>query len=274
MTIAVALKVRDGIVLAADSATTLTVGNGVANIYNHANKVVNLRKGKPIGFMTWGLGGFGSASIATLAKDFRAEVWPSKFETSYNVHDVAVAVREHFVSAAGDTLQRVPEEVRGFGFLVAGHAPNQHLGEAFVVEVNPATAEWRDPVEVLAGEEGIVWYGDPRWIQRLILGFDVSGLSIALVDRLGLDQAQLPQVVDAVRAETEAPFTNPAMPIQDAINLGGFLVDVTKGAVAFTPGAPTVAGLTEIAAVTKHEGFKWVSRKHYFDQALNPTPDS
>ena len=42
----------------ADSATTLIVGAGVENIYNHANKIVNLQKGKPIGFMTWGLGGF------------------------------------------------------------------------------------------------------------------------------------------------------------------------------------------------------------------------
>ena len=26
----------------------------------------------------------------------------------------------------------------------------------------------------------------------------------------------------------------------------------------------------EIAAITKHEGFKWIMRKHYFDVRLNP----
>ena len=37
VTIAIALKVRDGIVLAADSATTLSSGTSIHNVYNHAN---------------------------------------------------------------------------------------------------------------------------------------------------------------------------------------------------------------------------------------------
>ena len=62
MTIAVSVRVNDGVVLAADSATTL-IGPGspdggrVLNVYNNANKVFNLLKGAPIGLMTWGLGG-------------------------------------------------------------------------------------------------------------------------------------------------------------------------------------------------------------------------
>jgi hypothetical protein len=57
MTIAVALKVQDGIVLAADSASTLFgegvggAGPGVVNVYNNADKIVNLGKGLPIGIM-------------------------------------------------------------------------------------------------------------------------------------------------------------------------------------------------------------------------------
>ncbi len=68
MTIAVTIKVRDGIVLAADSATTLVGASGaVSNIYNHAHKIANLKKGSPIGFMTWGLGSMGPSSIVSLA---------------------------------------------------------------------------------------------------------------------------------------------------------------------------------------------------------------
>jgi hypothetical protein len=74
VTIAVAIKVADGIVLAADSATTLSGPGGVTNIYNHANRIVNLHKGSPVGFMTSGVGGFGDANMATLAKDFRSDV--------------------------------------------------------------------------------------------------------------------------------------------------------------------------------------------------------
>jgi hypothetical protein len=31
-----------------------------------------------------------------------------------------------------------------------------------------------------------------------------------------------------------------------------------------------VAQNRKIAAITKHEGFKWVKRKHYYNRAINP----
>ncbi|MCY4150606.1 MAG: hypothetical protein OXF73_14905, partial [Gammaproteobacteria bacterium] len=57
--------------------------------------------------------------------------------------------------------------------------------------------------------------------------------------------------------------------VQDAINLADFLVDMTKRHAAFLPGADTVGGDTDIATVTKHEGFKWIRRKHYYSPQLN-----
>lgn len=60
------------------------------------------------------------------------------------------------------------------------------------------------------------------------------------------------------------------MPIQDAIELVKYLADVTVGYVRFKQGAPTVAPPIDIAAITRHQGFKWVERKHYYRQALNP----
>jgi len=52
------------------------------------------------------------------------------------------------------------------------------------------------------------------------------------------------------------PMVTPPMPIQDAIDLAEFLVDTIVKFSKFPPGAPTVGGPTEIAAITKHEGFK------------------
>jgi len=40
----------------------------------------------------------------------------------------------------------------------------------------------------------------------------------------------------------------------------------------FLPGAQIVGGPIEIAAITKHEGFKWISRKHYYEGVLNREP--
>lgn len=72
MTIVVTVKINDGIVLASDSATTFSDDQGnVVKIYNNANKVFNLVKGRPIGGLTWGAGGIGAASISTITKDLR-----------------------------------------------------------------------------------------------------------------------------------------------------------------------------------------------------------
>ena len=59
------------------------------------------------------------------------------------------------------------------------------------------------------------------------------------------------------------------MPIQDAIDLVHFLIDTTCGYVRFAPDPATVAQPIDSAAVTRHEGFRWVRRKHYFPAALN-----
>jgi hypothetical protein len=71
-------------------------------------------------------------------------------------------------------------------------------------------------------------------------------------------------------------LVQPAMPFQDAIDLAEFMVDLTIRYSRFDTGAPTVGGPIEIAAISKHEGFKWIKRKYYYDQALNiphPAPE-
>jgi hypothetical protein len=60
------------------------------------------------------------------------------------------------------------------------------------------------------------------------------------------------------------------MPIQDAIDVAEFLVDSTIKFSRFTPGAATVGGPIEIAALTKHEGYRGIKRKYYFARELNP----
>src|SRR5215207_759897 len=113
MTIAVSVKVNDGVVFSADSASTIMGGpepGSVVNVYNNANKIFNLRKGLPIGLMTWGLGGIDGASISTLAKDLRRRFtkplaqhvdWKLD-ENDYTIKHVADRVREFFFAERFD----------------------------------------------------------------------------------------------------------------------------------------------------------------------------
>ena len=77
------------------------------------------------------------------------------------------------------------------------------------------------------------------------------------------------QDISDLQRKIYMPLVHSSMPVQDAINLADFLVDVTKRYVSFLPLANVVGGDTDIATVTKYEGFKWIKRKHYYHEHLN-----
>ena len=125
------------------------------------------------------------------------------------------------------------------------------------------------PVLLRKQEEiGINWGGEIEAINRLIKGIGIE-LPKVLKD-LGVPADQIQPAMTKISSVLEKPLAVDAMPIQDAIDLAEFLVKTTIQFIRFTPGAPTVGGPVEIAAITKHEGFKWIHRKHYFNKMLNP----
>ncbi len=277
MTVCVSVKVHDCLVFAADSASSL-VGTGasgdpiVFNVYAHGNKVFNLYKGKPIAAMTCGMGHMGIASIANLAKDFRRTITkgidgPAIDPDSYTIIEIVGRAHEFFGRKYSE-IDPPPASPHGFEFWIGGYGANSDVAEIWKIAiVNGALA---DP-ELIAGQEvsgHVAWGGQPKPIQRLILGYDAD-LGDALV-ATGLPPEAVEPVINQVQQRLTTPLVEAAMPVGDAIALADFLVDVTKRYFAFLPGADVVGGATDIATVTKHEGFKWIRRKHYYATDLNP----
>lgn len=281
MTICVAVKVHDCIVFAADSASSLvdTPAAGgpalIANVYGHGNKVFNLRKGLPIAAMTCGMGNIGPVSISTLAKDLRLRFCSTNPEwqvdpSNYTIEEIAQKARRFFFEEHYAALNPKPAGDHEFQFWIGGNGSGETHGEIWRIRI--VNGDGPDP-ECLAGQGDfdILYDGQPEAINRIVNGYS-QFLGRALTD-MGLDPANLDAVLSRIESYTRAPLIAPAMPVQDAIALADFLVDVTKRYVRFLPGADTVGGDTDICVVTKHEGFKWVRRKHYFDRVLNPRED-
>lgn len=278
MTIAISVKVHDGLVLAADSASTIIapVGpageEGIINVYNNANKVFNLKKGSPIGGMTWGIGSIGYASISTLIKDLRqrfdSEDADWKIEpNNYTIEDVAKKVRKFLFEEKYQPLYQNAPKKPTLGFLVAGYSSGQELAEEWLIDIaegNCAEPKLERPQE----EIGCLWYGQPEAIMRLFLGYG-SGLPHVL-QQMGIPPDQLVPAMQQITAELAVPLVIAPMPIQDTIDLAEFLVQLAIMYSRFSPGPPTVGGPVESAAITKHEGFKWIQRKHYYEPHLNP----
>jgi hypothetical protein len=156
-------------------------------------------------------------------------------------------------------------------FLVGGYSSDGRLAEAYHVEIQqggncPSPQLVSDPDDV---EAQVFWEGQPEAIDRLLRGYGGAPPEV-LSEDLGVPDAQIGPAMDTIQHRLSTPLVHAAMPIQDAIDLAEFLVNLTIGYSRFCPGAPTVGGPIEIAAITKHEQFKWVRRKHYFNDKLNP----
>jgi hypothetical protein len=271
MSIIVSVKIHDGIVMAADSATTFYKKDGQpGQIYEHANKIVNLVKGLPIGVMTCGAGGIGNASIATLLKDLRERFSGTDKDhsdwkldpTLYTMQDIAARVHAFFAERASEA------DFKYFLLLrICGYSATRPLPEVW--QIWHDRGKCPDPGCVQKEEDiGPLWSGEVEALDRMIFG--MSGRFSEMAINLGLPKEQVEDVTKKLGSQLYEMLILPAAPIQDAIDLARFMVETTKGFIRFATNRPkTVGGPIEIAAITKHEGFRWVQRKHFFPHDLN-----
>lgn len=292
MSIAVLIAVHDGLVLAADSATTLVVSenpdaSGVyaANVYDNANKIFNLVKGHPLGCVTFGSGSIGNASIATLIKDFRKDLSvkktkenPQKNKYGFDIDNYTMEeVCKHFATFLKEECDKLVPAERAkisIGLLIGGYSSgSERLGESWALNI--VSGELQEPQKLREKDQaGMNWGGMSEVIQRIVLGYGSQIFKVfSEIAQTQQDEASLQAMLQPIlNARLQAPLVFAPMPIQDAIDLGRFLVHSAIMFSRFLPGAQSVGGPIEIAAITKHEGFKWISRKHYYEQNLNKEP--
>ncbi|HYU24003.1 MAG TPA: hypothetical protein VEO74_02285, partial [Thermoanaerobaculia bacterium] len=215
----------------------------------------------------------GPASISTLVKDLRAQMadhssrWKIDFK-GYTVKHVADTFRQFFVEKYVAAFAQWPEKP-ALGFIIAGYSTGDEMAEEYRIDFLNGEC---GPPSLLRPphDSGLTWNGEPEAITRLVLGFG-SGLVSVLKENFGLTDEQINATMSVIAKSLQAPFVVPPMPIQDAIDLAEFLVDATIKYKRFDIGHQTVGGPIEVAAITKHEQFKWVRRKHYYQSDLNPS---
>lgn len=272
MTIVVALKVGDGLVLGADSASTLFTETEYHNSYFNTEKLMHVN-GLPVGALTFGLGSLNNRSVSSLANDLRHRLvgedasWkidPASFE----LEDVVDRFKRYFYEELyTEAFKNVPAPADPLtdnsvmGFFVGGFASGKQSAEVWrllltrggchVTKLIDADAPW-----------DCAWEGAREPIQRILFGY-----SSKIMQRL-MDAGVQQDAAEKLLASME-PLINGAMPIQDAVDFVHYLIEVTCGYVRFAPGPMAVAKPIDLAAITKYNGLKWISRKHYYPAALN-----
>lgn len=279
MTIAIVLQVHDGVVLASDSASTINdstkeATSSIVNVYNNAKKIFNLCKGLPLGSVTYGVGSIGSSSVATLAKDLRRRFagkdpafssWKLNTD-AYTIQEVASRAREFLFDECWASAGIEASSASHLGFVIAGYSAGAQLSEVWAIDIVGGKC---DPPRLLFGQgvTNVHAGGDPEVFSRLVLGHGFM-LRGALA-KIGVEAALIPAALKTLQSEMRIQLVEAPMPIQDAIDFAEFLVRTTSEFTRFRRGSPTVGGPVESAAITKHEHFKWVRRKHYYDPTFN-----
>jgi 20S proteasome alpha/beta subunit len=158
MSIAVLIAVHDGIVLAADSASTLTAttpaGVGIVNVYDNANKIFNLYKGLPMGCITFGSGSIGNASVATLMKDLRVLLTKKQLgfdPENYTIEQVASILAQFLDTECQKLTDPLIVQAVSMGYLIGGYSSGETLAESWSVEVQNGKAS--DPKKLRNKEE-------------------------------------------------------------------------------------------------------------------------
>lgn len=261
MTLAVTVVCQDGVVVAADSRTTLANHRMLRVGSDFTHKVF---ESGGVAVATYGEAFVADRSIASHMAEFAvveagncdhpgptARKLAAFFGDRYDAHVDELAAEE-----------TPPPGVAALGFLVSGY-DDAGVGEAWEVTLPDRSV---DTIATTANGGGAAWRGQSDVVTRIVRGSDLELLErLAAAHRFTEELRALEPLLDA--CSYRIPFDS--MNLQDGIDFAVLCIrttiDVqrlTLGPVATTPefSWPGVGGPIEIATVTPRRGFGWVQR--------------
>ena len=259
MSLGIAFKGPEGIVLAADSRVTLSGPLPGTNLlgqshYDNATKLLKVKEHDNVGAVTYGLGALGGRQPRTAHSyllEFEAEV---ATEPRLSVEGFATRLGDFFRGrwSAANT----PAEADAMVFLVGGFDEGAAYGRVFEVSIPNSPA----PVEKSADDFGITFGGQHEIAGRLLGGYDPR-LEALVAANVHLNPAQTRNLRQKVLPSLAMPIPYQFLPLQDCVDLAIFLIKTTATLQGWTTGTRGVGGAVDVATITRTEGFRAVQEK-------------
>jgi hypothetical protein len=272
MSLGIAFKGPEGIVLAADSRVTLMAQAQAATApgqpavpmllptnFDNATKLLKVAGQDFVGAVTYGIGALigpsGARTVHSLMPEFEEELYREK---------VARLGVEDFARRLGDFCMR---QWQAFGLpriqgqdiflLVGGYDELAAYGRVFLLSV-PS-----DPVpkeqQAGQGQFGITFGGQAEWVFRLLNGCDPNLLA-TIRSTLGLSQQQV-RTLEAAMPQFAAPIPWQFLPLQDCVDLSTFLISATMSLQKWVGGIHGVGGAIDVAIITRGKKFEYIQQK-------------
>lgn len=261
MSLGVAIKGPEGIVLAAESRLTVTgqisgqSGMTVQASYDHATKLFSFAGPHHyVGVVTYGLGTIGSRSASSFIPEFENSLDTIRL----TVEDYAKKMSDFYARQWDEAM---PGDYSGPGmtFVVGGFDPPAAYGRVYLFEIpNQPVPDERNP-DTAKGETqfGITWGGQREFVDRLLQGYDHRILRI-------IERSLGPEEASSLEQEFQRFGMNlplGVMPLQDCVDAAILFLRTTIDAQSLTLGIRGCGGAIEVAALTRTDGFCFVQQK-------------
>ena len=267
MSICVSVRVAEGLVLAADSATVLMgyispqhKAPSIIQTFEHSNKVCQIGD-LPVGVMTWGNAAILDRTIQSLIMECEYEHTELLRSSDYNIKLITETVRKFIADRYDQAYPELEKKRRPpLGIFIGGYGYHQFYSELYTCDfpecedlsiVRPDKADGSPSF-------GTNWFGSGEALTRLIKGFDPQVLNDLAQHGVARDTIEM----WAGKAAGELPLIFDGMPLQDAIDFANFAVQVTIGVCRFRAGPPVCGGDVDIAVITPGK-FHWAQRKQW-----------
>jgi hypothetical protein len=264
VSLAVAFKASEGLVLAADSRVTLTVtaklpGNPndwlVPATYDNATKLLTVAGQKYVAASTYGVGVIGLQEPRTahsLLPEFEAALDP---KVRLSVEDFAKKLSEFF---ADQWKAKMPVGVHfdDMRFTADGFDENQPYGRIFEFGIPSAPA----PIEQVVNDFGIRFGGQNELISRILNGYDGNTLEV-IKAKFALDAAKSAALETEIQQVSAAKIPYQFLPLQDCVDLSILLIRTTSQLMDYQTQLRGVGGMVDVVVITRQEGCRYVQRK-------------
>jgi hypothetical protein len=274
MSLGIAFKGAEGIVLAADSRVTLMAqmqpppapgqpqqpSQLLPAYFDNANKLLRLTGQKYVGAVTYGVGAIGTSEPRTahsFLPEFDAELAAQQVKR-LSVEEFATRLSEFFLRQWTATMPSSIPTGQDMVFLVAGYDDGAPYGRVFEIFI-PSRPK---PVEMLPGNFGAVWGGQREITDRILQGYDQQLPSIVQ----SVYGNAHPNLESALRSKLQAQVPFAFLPLQDCVDLSIFLVRTTITLQKWIVGIRGVGGAIDVATITRTDGVKHVQQKEIYGE--------
>jgi 20S proteasome alpha/beta subunit len=260
MSLGVVVKGPEGIVLAADSRVTLQAqreGKPPIQVnFDNATKLLSFQAPHSyVGVVTYGVAVIGLRTARSFIPEFEVTLQDKK--EPLPVQEYAERLSDFFLKQWNKVSEQEANSP-GMTFIVGGYDPGAPYGKVFLFNIPNVP----DPAERNPGETdfGMTWGGQLQIASRIIQGYDPV-LPKILKEELNLSDDKLDDLLSTLKENIEFSIPYQVLPLQDCVDLATFLIRTTVIAQDLAIGVRGVGGLTEVAVVTRTNGFEHLQQK-------------